>query len=235
MATQVLAQRPVGAPSMGLPVAAASLDARVEFLRRVYGVFLLGILISGAGGYVGLQPPVLQFFLHSFWIPMIALIGGVFVVQAVRLRPGVNVAAFGGFTFLMGMVAAPALYVAVARTGSFNVVVQAFGLTAGIFGGLTVYTFVSKRDFSFMRGFLVMGLFGLIGVGIIGMFTGFGHVASMMYSTVAALLFSGFVLYDTSRILRTHATQEYVGAALCLFLDFFNLFLALLRLLSNRD
>lgn len=227
-------QRTMLRPSASVSVAQATVGERIDFLKRVYALFLAGLLVAGGGGYVGLQPAVLEFVVGNLLLSLVVLFGGVFAVGAVRKVPGVNLAAFGGFTFVMGVIAGPALAVAASRTGSFAVVYQAFLLTSGIFAGLTFYAFVSKRDFSFLRGFVWTGLFLMIGLGLLGIFIPFGSVLHMTLAAASALLFSVFVLYDTSRILRSHATDEYVSGALSLFLDFFNLFLSLLRLMSRR-
>ena len=112
---------------------------------------------------------------------------------------------------------------------------DAFLLTAITFGGLTGYCFVTKRDFSFMGAALSTGLWVVIGASLLGFF--FHSTAlSLAVASVAVILFAGYILYDTSRILRSGAvaTGDAVSAALSLFLDVINLFLALLRILSSQ-
>jgi FtsH-binding integral membrane protein len=112
-------------------------------------------------------------------------------------------------------------------------ILQAGVLTVAIFGGLTAYVFVSDRDFSFLRGMVTVGLVVLIAAGVINIFVGSLGLGFAL-AVAALLLFAGFVLYDTSNIIRRYPTNEYVSAALSLYLDAFNIFLALLRILNRR-
>jgi modulator of FtsH protease len=92
---------------------------------------------------------------------------------------------------------------------------------------------LSKRDFSFLGGALSMGLWVLIGASLIGLFVG-GNAFSLAIASVGVLLFGGFVLYDTSRMLRDPSNRDPVGAAIGLYLNFLNIFIFLLRILSSR-
>jgi FtsH-binding integral membrane protein len=102
----------------------------------------------------------------------------------------------------------------------------------GIFGGLTAYVFATKKDFSFMRGMLTTGLIVVFLAVVLNLFLVGSSALSFGISCAALLLFSGFVLYDTSNIIRRYPTNEYVAGALSLYLDAFNIFLALLRILN---
>ena len=110
-------------------------------------------------------------------------------------------------------------------------VLHAFGIAAAGFTGLSAYALTTKRDFSALRGFLGMGLFVVIGASILNIFLG-GSVLSLAIASVTVLLFGGFVLYDTQRMLR-EGDLEPVPAALSLYLNFLNLFLALLRIFTG--
>jgi modulator of FtsH protease len=110
-------------------------------------------------------------------------------------------------------------------------VLHAFGLATAGFTGLSAYALTTKRDFSALRGFLGMGLFVVIGASVLNLFLG-ASVLSLAIASVTILLFGGFVLYDTQRMLRED-DLEPVPAALNLYLNFLNLFLALLRILSG--
>jgi modulator of FtsH protease len=143
--------------------------------------------------------------------------------------PGLNLLALFGFTTLTGVIISPVLYYfSLVNPAS---IIQAGVLTVGIFGGLTAYVFISRRDFSFLRGMVVTGLIVVILAGLLNIFIG-SSALGFAVSAAALLLFSGFVLYDTSNIIRRYPTNEYVAGALSLYLDAFNIFLALLRLLN---
>ncbi|HEX7313379.1 MAG TPA: Bax inhibitor-1/YccA family protein [Pyrinomonadaceae bacterium] len=227
-------QQPGAWGSYGIETAArASVEERMGFIRKVYALFFAATLFAIGGVLLGLSfTPLLQFAYEHPWIMFFAMIGGVLGAQALRHVPGLNLVALFGFTTLTGVVISPLIAVILRiNPGS---ILAAGVLTVGIFGGLTAYVFISKKDFSFMRGMLMTGLIVVILAGVVNIFLG----ASALGFAVAAatlLLFSGFVLYDTSNIIRRYPVNEYIAGALDLYLDAFNIFLALLRLLNSRD
>ncbi len=211
--------------------AEATLPERLAFVRKVYALFFAATLFAVGGVMLGFAIPDLMIAvaMHPY-IGFFALIGGVMGAQAVRLKPGINLFALFAFTTLTGVIFSPLLYILGRENPSS--ILEAGVLTVGIFGGLTAYVFLSKRDFSFLRGMVMTGLtvvciFALLNFFIIGS-------TSLRFgiSAAALLLFSGFVLYDTSNIIRRYPTNEYVAGALDLYLDAFNIFIALLRILN---
>jgi FtsH-binding integral membrane protein len=161
---------------------------------------------------------------------LFAMLGGVMGAQAVRHVPGVNLLALFGFTTLTGAIISPFLFW-VSRNNPASIW-QAGALTVGIFGGLTLYVFATRRDFDFMRGMLMTGLMVLVVAALLNFFALGSSALGFGVAAVSLLLFSGFVLYDTSKIIRRYPTNEYVAGALDLYLDAFNIFLALLRILN---
>ena len=224
-------QQPGAWGSYGAETAAeASVEERMGFVRKVYALFFAATLFAVGGVGLGLSyPPVMLWIIQHPWLTFFGLMGGVMGAQAVRHVRGLNLLALFGFTTLTGVVISP--LIAVIRQVNPGSIWAAGILTVGIFGGLTAYVFVSKKDFSFMRGMLMTGLIVVILAGVVNIFLG----ASAFGFAVAAatlLLFSGFVLYDTSNIIRRYPTNEYVAGALDLYLDAFNIFMALLRILN---
>lgn len=220
--------------SFGAETAAqASVSERLGFIRKVYALFFMATLFAIGGVLAGLSfEPLLRFAYEHPWIMFFAMIGGVFGAQAVRHVRGLNLVALFAFTTLTGVIISPLIALVLqVNPGS---IVAAGVLTVAIFGGLTAYVFISKRDFSFMRGMLTTGLIVVIVAGIANIFIG-ASALGFAVAAVTLLLFSGFVLYDTSNIIRRYPTNEYVAGALSLYLDAFNIFLALLRLLNSRD
>src|SRR5205085_437996 len=142
-------------------------------------------------------------------------------------------------TFVSGMFIAPLLY-AIAhgymRGTSTGTIYDALVLSGSIFAGLTLYTFVSKKDFSYLGASLSIGLFMLIGVMFVNFFVQ-STTLDLGISIIGVIVFSGFILVDTSRILRRAHEIPPTLAALNLYLDFLNLFLMLLRVLGagGRD
>lgn len=218
-----------------IPSSVVQEDASTQmgFLQKVYSLFLLGLVCASAGAFATMtNPDIARAVLGHFWIGLIVYFGVFFITTAVRKMPVINVAALLAFTFVNGAFIAPALMLAVFKTGSMGVVYQAAGITGSIFVGLTAYTFISKKDFSFLGGIVYVGLFAVIGIMLVNIFVK-SEVASMAVSWIGSVLFSLFILFDTSRIMRTHESDEYVSGALSLFLDFINLFLFILRILSG--
>jgi modulator of FtsH protease len=211
--------------------AQASVADRLSFIRKVYALFFAATLFAIGGVALGFMfPPLMIEAARHPWIVLILMLGGVMGAQAVRHVPGVNLLALFGFTTLTGVIISPILfYISLINPAS---IVQAGVLTVGIFGGLTAYVFISRRDFSFLRGMVVTGLIVVILAGLLNIFIG-STALGFAVAAATLLLFSGFVLYDTSNIIRRYPTNEYVAGALSLYLDAFNIFLALLRLLNS--
>ncbi|HVF43667.1 MAG TPA: Bax inhibitor-1/YccA family protein [Pyrinomonadaceae bacterium] len=211
--------------------ARAGVEERMGFVRKVYALFFAAILFAIVGVGVGVSyRPLLVFAFEHPYVMFFAMIGGVMGAQAVRHVPGVNLAALFGFTALTGVVISP--LIAVYTRLNPASILQAGVLTVAIFGGLTAYVFVSKKDFSFMRGMVVTGLIVVFAASLLNFFVVGSSAFAFAISCAALLLFSGFVLYDTSNIIRRYPTNEYVSGALSLYLDAFNIFLALLRILN---
>jgi modulator of FtsH protease len=225
-------QQPGAWGSYGVETAArASVAERMGFVRKVYALFFAATLFAVAGVGAGLMyPPIMYAVAAHPWISIIVLFGGVMAAQAVRLMPGVNLLALFAFTAFTGVFISP--LIAIYTRMNPASIWQAGLLTVGIFGGLTAYVFVSKKDFSFLRGMMWTGLIVVILAGLLNVFIVGSSALAFGISCAALLLFSGFVLYDTSNIIRRYPVNEYVAGALSLYLDAFNIFLALLRILN---
>lgn len=143
------------------------------------------------------------------------------------------------FTGLLGASLGPILNRYLAMQGGTEIVMQALGGTAVIFFALSAYVTTTKKDFTFMRGFLFTGLI-LVIVGAIGTMIAswaFGVDVSgfsLMISGAVVLLMSGFILYDTSSIIRGEQTN-YIMATVGLYLNIYNLFTSLLHILGATN
>ncbi len=140
------------------------------------------------------------------------------------------------FTGLLGAALGPMLNRYLALPNGSEMVMQALGGTALIFFSLSAYVITSKKDFSFMRGFLFAGLmvviFGAIGAMIASYFFGVDVSAfSLAISGAVVMLMSGFILYDTSRIISGGETN-YIMATVSLYLNIYNLFTSLLHIIG---
>ena len=214
-----------------VPASQVSVQERVAFIRKVYALFFAATLFAVGGVFIGIStPPLLLFAAQHPWVMLILMLGGVFAAQALRHKPVINLIALFGFTTFTGVVISPLLYY-ISRINPDSIS-QAGLLTVGIFGGLTAYVFISNRDFSFLRGMVTVGLIVVVLAGLMNvLFVGSMGIGFAL-AVATLLLFAGFVLYDTSNIIRRYPTNEYVAGALDLYLDAFNMFLALLRILN---
>ncbi|TLS67343.1 Bax inhibitor-1/YccA family protein [Mariprofundus erugo] len=200
-------------------------DARISFLGKTYGMLALCIAAGSAGAWLSMG---IAFPHEHPFIMLMIMIGGIFGVQAVRHTPGINLAALIAFGGITGMAVAPLVGMVAAK--SPMLVTQAFLTTAIAFVSLTAYTFISRRDFSFLKGFVWTGLIAMIVLGLSNYFIFESPVVALSLSGIGVLLFSAFILYDTSSILRDYPNDEYIAAALTLYLDVFMLFENILSL-----
>ena len=116
-----------------------------------------------------------------------------------------------------------------------QVVLNAVLLTAGIFVFLTAFACQTKYDFTSWMPYLFGGLWGLILFGFMAAFMPYSSTGELIYGGLAALIFSGYVLVDTQLVLRKHHVEEEIAAAVSLYLDIINLFLAILRILNSQQ
>lgn len=242
---------PRTAPSVARPA-----DSVVPFLRRVYALFTGGVFFAIAGALASLYlgtpvearlgqgvavelPPLVAFGIEHWIVMLVVYLGAFFAASFARRIPGVNVLALFGYTFVTGVFLAPTLFFAQVmasqgQTLDASPVRDAFLLSGLAFTGLTAYVMLSRRDFSFLGAALNIGLWVVLGALLLGMFL-HSAVFGLAIASVGVVLFAGYILYDTWRILNSRETDA-VGAALRLFLDVVNLFLFLLRILaSSRD
>lgn len=117
--------------------------------------------------------------------------------------------------------------------GSGDLIVIAFGITIVLMGSLTAFVVLTKKDFSFLGGILFFALIGLILVSIVGLFLPYG-ILHLALAYFGVLLFSGYMLYDISRMkFYKFEERDVPGAVLDLFINFINLFLDILRILNS--
>jgi len=215
--------------SRGGFVADYSADVRADFIRKVYGLLFLTLAVTvGVGALAApLGPAIAPFTLPLFIVGIICVIA----LNFARRVPVLNVALLLLFGAIQGAIFGP--YLAMANDAAPGIGAEAGWTTIAVFGGLTAYVFASRKDFSFLGGMLFVSLIALIVAGIVMMFV---HAAwaSMAYCVIGILIFSGYVLYDTSQIILRLGPEDAVVGAIALYLDFVNLFLLILDLLSLR-
>lgn len=116
-----------------------------------------------------------------------------------------------------------------------SIVLNAVILTAGIFVFLTAFACQTKYDFTSWMPYLFGGLWGLILFGFMAAFFPYSSTGELIYGGLAALIFSGYILVDTQLVMRHHHVEEEIAAAISLYLDIINLFLAILRILNSQQ
>ncbi|KYF61288.1 hypothetical protein BE11_17135 [Sorangium cellulosum] len=222
---------------------------RIDYLKKVYGLFTSSLVLSSIGAmcalYIGApdvdegdaMPPVVELFAAHPILSIGIVFGVMFGARAVRRIPGVNVVALFGMAAILGVTTAPALYMAQVAAGlggtlSSAPVRDTFILTVLTFGSLTLGVLLTKEDLSFLASGLVMGAMVVLGAMLLNVVLG-STLLGLAIASVSVLVFGGYVLYNTSRLLHSDE-EDPVGGALDLYLNFINLFSSILQILSGR-
>ncbi|MBA2538276.1 MAG: Bax inhibitor-1 family protein [Deltaproteobacteria bacterium] len=138
---------------------------------------------------------------------------------------------FSSFSAADAMAIRAGVMVPVLNGVAAEILLQATVITLVIFVGLTGVVFVTKKDFSFMRGALVVGSFAMMGVGLAAILFGFSLGA--LFSGFVVLLMAGWILYETSAIMKSYPPTAHVVAALVLFVTVATMFRAILRIMIS--
>ena len=212
-------------------VAQAPVLDRLAFLKKVYTLLTLSLGTAVFAGWFTITTPAFLLTVANNHLLFIILqIGLIFICFAVRKKENISFFALFAFTTLSGITASPIVFT------YLDVAFQASVLTMLAFGSLTSYVFITKKDFSFMRGFLIVGLILLVVGGLLNAFFFKSSGLSYFMSIGGIFIFCGFILYDTSMIMKRYPTDEYISATLALYLDILNLFLYILTFLGlSRD
>jgi len=165
----------------------------------------------------------------GFIITLVGYFGLLFLTTKFR-DSGLGIAFVFALTGFMGLTLGPMISHYLALPNGTQVVMMAMGGTAAIFLGLSAYVMTTRKDFSFMGGFLAVGI--LVGF-LAGLGAFFFHMPglSLAVSAMFVLLMSGLILYETSNIIHGGETN-YIMATVTLFVTIFNLFTSLLQLLG---
>jgi modulator of FtsH protease len=221
-------------PSFAQPVAVRSGVERATLVRRTYAVVFLGIIITCAGAAFAMTQPSLmgQVAAHPIFA-MIAVFAPLFLVMRNPRAFPQNVALTGLFTFAEGVFLSPLLFMA--ERSQPGVVNHAALLTLGTFGALTAFTVFSRRDFSAWGSFFMVGLVVLLITSVLNIFLR-SQAGALYIAAAAVFVFGGLLVFDTWRILRSgqYGEDDYVSAAVQIYLDLLNMFLAILSLLGGR-
>jgi len=208
-------------------------EERATLVRRTYGLVFISVIVTALGVAFGFTQPVLmQAVSQHPIITMLAMFAPLLMAMQARRSFPKNIILTLIFTFIEGIWIAPFLLMAEQR--SPGIVGQAGLLTLSTFGVLSLYAVVSRRDFSAWGSFFIIGLWVLIATSVINMFVG-SALGSLWIAGGTVLVFSGLLVFDTWRIVRSgqYGPDDYVPAAVNIYLDLLNLFLAIISLLGG--
>ena len=213
-------------------------DATRSFMARVYQWMAIGLFTTGIIAMATARSEAGTAFVAKFFLPII-------IVQLVL------VLAFGAIAERAGPMAAGAMFFAYSAltglmlSGIFHVyplgtISSAFFVTAGSFVSLSLWATFTKKDLSPWGGFLFMGLIGVVIASVVNMFMK-SSMMDFVLSCATVVVFAGLTAYDTQKLRAMHAGLDSratatlsIRGALMLYLDFLNLFLAILRLMGRR-
>lgn len=221
----------------GVQVARGSATAAISpeatrVLRNTYMLLAMTLLFSAVMAGVSMSIGM------GRGASLLCSLGALALVWLVLPRTANSSAGIGvvfAFTGLLGLSLGPILMHYLQFSNGSQIVMQALGGTAVVFMGLSGYVLTTKKDFSFMRGILVAGMMvvivGMLGALVASMFGVEVSAFSLALSAAVVFLMSGFILYDTSRIINGGETN-YIMATTGLYLSIYNLFVSLLHLLG---
>ncbi len=222
---------------------ATGVEATNKVLRNTYTLLGLTMIPTVIGAMMGLSAMKAGYFNIAMQHPFMFAIGamavmyGLFAAISANRNSSAGVFILFGLTFIMGLLLGPILTHALNLSNGAELVGLAAGGTGLIFLTLATIATVTKKDFSFMGKFLMIGIVLLIVASLANIFMQI-PMLSLALSGVAVLIFSGFILYDVSRIV-TGGETNYIMATLALYLDVYQLFTNLLHLLmafaGDRD
>jgi len=207
---------------------------RATLVRRTYGLVFLSIIVTMLGVAFGLtQPALMAAVSQHYFITFLCMFAPLFLVMRDPRTFPKNIALTFLFTFIEGIWLAPLLFMA--ERSAPGVVAQAALLTFSAFAVLSLYAVFSRRDFSAWGSFFIVGLWVLFAALILNAFIG-SAATGIWISAVGVLVFSGLLVFDTWRIVRSgmYGPDDYVPAAVSIYLDLVNMFLFILSLLGGN-
>ncbi|XP_074561468.1 protein LIFEGUARD 2-like [Curcuma longa] len=215
-------------------------DLRWAFIRKIYFILSLQLALTVVVALVVVAVrPISQFivsssaglavYLLALVLPLITLC----FLSHYHQRHPVNLLLLGLFTVLLSF--------AVGLTCAFTsgkIILEAAILTAVVVVSLTAYTFWAARrghDFSFLGPFLFSAFIMMMAFSSIQILSPLGKTSVMIYGGLSAIVYAGYILYETDNLIKRYTYDEYILAAVSLYLDILNLFLSLISMLSAAD
>jgi FtsH-binding integral membrane protein len=221
-------------------VADAEADDRATFIRRTYlhlGMALLSFVLLEA---VLLQLPIAERLVVTMtsgygWLITLGLFMGVSWIADKWARSdasqGMQYLGLGLYVVAEAIIFLPLLFIAAFYSGDPALIPMAGIITGLLFAGLTATAFMTRTDFSFLKGILTIG--GFVALGVIVCSIVFGFTLGLVFSAIMVLFAAGSILYTTSNIIHHYRTDQYVAASLALFAGVMLLLWYVLRILMS--
>lgn len=209
----------------------SEVQERNKVLRNTYWLLAMSLVPTVLGAWLGVATGITQSLTGG--LGMIVFLGGAFgfmyaIEKTKNSATGVPVLL--GFTFFMGLMLSRMIAMVLGFKNGSDLIMTAFGGTAGVFFVMASLSSVIKRDLSGMGKWLFVGALAIMVGGIINVFV--GSTAGMMVISMMAIgVFSAYMLYDLKKIVDGGETN-YISATLALYLDIINVFQSLLALLG---
>ncbi|WP_024669457.1 Bax inhibitor-1/YccA family protein [Pseudomonas tremae] len=200
-------------------------------LRNTYGLLALTLAFSGVMAFVAQQ---MRVGYPNIFVVLIGFYGLFFLTNKLRDSVWGLVSTFA-LTGFMGFLLGPILNRYLGMAGGAEVVSSAFAMTALVFGGLSAYVLITRKDMSFLGGFITAGFFVLLGAVVASMF--FQISGLQLAISAGFVLFSSVcILFQTSAIIQG-GERNYIMATVSLYVSIYNLFISLLQIfgIMSRD
>ncbi|MGI9242083.1 MAG: Bax inhibitor-1/YccA family protein [Verrucomicrobiales bacterium] len=220
-------------------VAAAPENVRAEFIRLTYTHLAGAIALFVVVEMILLRQPWAASFsnvmIGNWWVVLLAFIGVSWIADhwaQTSTTKSAQYGALGLFVIAEAIIFLPLLYVA--STFYEGVITNAALLTGALFLGLTVVAFTTKKDFSFLGGFLKIAFIVALGLIFLNFIPGLPINLGTWFSAAMILLAAGSVLYTTSNVIHHYRPDQYVGASLALFSGIALMFWYILQIFMSR-
>jgi len=198
----------------------------IAFVKETYKLFAASMMAGAVGAYVGV--PLAGTIQTMMWPLFFLEIGLLIGLQFVKRKPGINLLVMFAFVFMTGITIAPLLSYTLGMNGGGVIVGNAFAMTSVVFGSMSFFAIKTKRDFTSYTKPLMIALIVIVVFSVINMFL-HNPMFQVILSGAVVLLFSVLVIFDTQNIMRG-AYETPIDGAIALYLDFLNIFTALLQL-----
>ncbi|KAG4304798.1 hypothetical protein PORY_001851 [Pneumocystis oryctolagi] len=208
----------------GTCVYQCDISIRMDFLRKVYSILFLQIIGSAiVSSILVLNTTLKTFIMKNSWIVILSTLGNIITLLFLswkRYSHPLNLYLLVLFTLFESC--------SIGTIVSFYnsiIVLEALLITTGLFLGLTIFTWQNKYDFSSIGAYLYTGLIALLSGGLVLFFFPYNRTLDMIYATLGALVFSGYILYDTSILMKHLSPEEYIVGSVSLYIDIVKLYL----------